>query len=57
MFYKTQPIDYIRIYFGERIAFYFSWVGYYTYMLVFPSVVGLAVFIYGLATIGGNIVA
>ncbi|XP_054910685.1 anoctamin-6 [Poeciliopsis prolifica] len=46
-FYKTQPLDLIRKYYGEKIGIYFAWLGFYTKMLVFASVVGLACFFYG----------
>ncbi|XP_046373983.1 anoctamin-1-like isoform X3 [Haliotis rufescens] len=46
-FLKFQPHDYIRNYFGEKIAIYFAWLGFYTTMLVPASIVGLIVFIYG----------
>ena len=50
MWYKHQPIEKIRDYFGEKIGFYFAWLGAYTTWLVVPSVVGVLVFIYGLAS-------
>jgi hypothetical protein len=50
--YKLQPMDPIRRYFGEKIAIYFSWLGYYTQMLAFAAVVGVLVFMYGLITMG-----
>ena len=28
--YKYQPLDHIRDYFGERIAIYFAWLGKHT---------------------------
>jgi anoctamin-1 len=56
-FYKIQPLDYIRTYFGEKIGLYFAWLGFYTWMLVPASIVGLIVFIYSVATINDNIVA
>ncbi|XP_053397685.1 anoctamin-4-like isoform X3 [Mercenaria mercenaria] len=48
--YKYQPLDKIRSYFGEKIGIYFAWLGFYTTMLVPASVVGLVAFIYGVAT-------
>ncbi|XP_016075095.1 PREDICTED: anoctamin-9 [Miniopterus natalensis] len=44
-----QPIDDIRNYFGEKVALYFAWLGWYTYMLVPAAVVGLTVFLSGLS--------
>ncbi|KAH8411094.1 hypothetical protein KR222_002376 [Zaprionus bogoriensis] len=49
--YKKQPLCLVRKYFGDKIALYFCWLGFYTEMLVYPSVVGTLCFIYGLATI------
>ncbi len=46
-----QPIHIVRQYFGEKLAFYFSWLGFYTTWLVLPSVVGFFVFIYGAITV------
>lgn len=34
----------------QRIAFYFAWMEFYTAMLIPAALVGLACFIYGLAT-------
>ncbi|XP_013386413.1 anoctamin-4 isoform X2 [Lingula anatina] len=53
--YKYQPLDLIRKYFGEKIAIYFTWLGYYTMMLIPASICGLVVFIYGLATLSTDI--
>ncbi|OQS02448.1 anoctamin, partial [Thraustotheca clavata] len=39
-----QPLDRIRGYFGERIAFYFGYLGHYTTWLIFASILGIAVF-------------
>uniref|UniRef100_A0A674DQX7 Anoctamin n=1 Tax=Salmo trutta TaxID=8032 RepID=A0A674DQX7_SALTR len=69
-FYKMQPLDLIRKYYGEKIGIYFAWLGFYTAMLALAAIVGLACFIYGYMTqetstwskevcdplIGGNIV-
>ncbi|XP_066222380.1 anoctamin-9-like [Saccopteryx leptura] len=46
MFCK-QRIGKIRDYFGEKVALYFAWLGWYTYMLVPAAVVGLIVFLSG----------
>ncbi|XP_068442664.1 anoctamin-6 [Clinocottus analis] len=69
-FYKMQPLNLIRKYYGEKIGIYFAWLGFYTIMLALAAVVGLGCFIYGYKTqdtstwskevcdpdIGGNIV-
>ncbi|KAL4658469.1 anoctamin-6 isoform X1 [Arapaima gigas] len=69
-FYKMQPLDLIRKYYGEKIGIYFAWLGFYTYMLAVAAIIGLGCFIYGYQTqhtstwskevcdpmIGGNIV-
>ncbi len=43
-----------RTYFGEKVAIYFAWLGFYTQMLIPASIVGLIVFIYGCATLFRN---
>ncbi|XP_031420362.1 anoctamin-5 isoform X2 [Clupea harengus] len=69
-FYKEQPLNRIRKYYGEKIGIYFAWLGFYTEMLFYAAVVGLLCFIYGATTydqsiwskeicsesVGGNIV-
>jgi hypothetical protein len=37
-----QPIDNIRDYFGERLAMYFSFLGFYTHALISPTLWGAA---------------
>lgn len=47
-FSLSQPLDNIRDYFGERTAFYFSFLGSYNSFLIFPSICGLIMFVYSL---------
>ncbi|XP_016889956.1 anoctamin-4-like isoform X1 [Cynoglossus semilaevis] len=51
VWYKHQPLDLIRTYFGEKIGLYFAWLGWYTGMLVPAALVGLLVFLYGVFTL------
>ncbi|MEJ1286119.1 anoctamin 5 [Cricetulus griseus] len=53
-FYKEQPLDLIRDYYGEKIGIYFVFLGYYTEMLLIAALVGLACFIYGLLSMENN---
>ncbi|KAL0274144.1 UNVERIFIED_CONTAM: hypothetical protein PYX00_006638 [Menopon gallinae] len=39
--YKNQPYEDIRLYFGENVALYFIFLGYYTTALIPPMVLGL----------------
>ncbi|XP_040059992.2 anoctamin-1a isoform X1 [Gasterosteus aculeatus] len=55
VFYKYQPIGLIRKYFGEKVGLYFAWLGVYTQMLIPAAIVGVIVFLYGCATVDGNI--
>ncbi|XP_014270353.1 anoctamin-7 isoform X2 [Halyomorpha halys] len=52
--YKYQPLDHIREYFGEKIAIYFAWLGFYTGWLLPAAIVGLLVFLYGVFTMRYN---
>uniref|UniRef100_A0A8C1KC48 Anoctamin n=1 Tax=Cyprinus carpio TaxID=7962 RepID=A0A8C1KC48_CYPCA len=54
-FYKEQPLNLVRKYYGEKIGIYFAWLGFYTEMLSYAAVVGLLCFIYGLATFDENV--
>ncbi|KAF6739222.1 Anoctamin-1 [Oryzias melastigma] len=54
-FYKYQPIDLVRKYFGEKIGLYFAWLGVYTQLLIPASIVGIIVFGYGVATVDTNL--
>ncbi|OCT56954.1 hypothetical protein XELAEV_18004192mg [Xenopus laevis] len=55
--YKYQPLDHIRDYFGEKVAIYFAWLGFYTAWLLPAAIVGTVVFISGLVTMGSNTAA
>uniref|UniRef100_A0A6P4EU05 Anoctamin n=2 Tax=Drosophila rhopaloa TaxID=1041015 RepID=A0A6P4EU05_DRORH len=44
--YRYQPFDDIKEYFGVKIGLYFAWLGYYTYMLLLASIVGVICFLY-----------
>ncbi|XP_010131909.1 PREDICTED: anoctamin-6, partial [Buceros rhinoceros silvestris] len=46
-FFKLQPLDFIRKYYGEKIGIYFAWLGFYTNMLIVAAVVGVGCFLYG----------
>ncbi|XP_033223638.1 anoctamin-4 isoform X2 [Belonocnema kinseyi] len=48
--YKKQPLWLIRRYFGEKVALYYAWLGFYTKALYPPAVVGLLCFFYGIAS-------
>ncbi|XP_043562045.1 anoctamin-9-like isoform X1 [Chiloscyllium plagiosum] len=45
--FKKQPIEEIREYFGERIALYFAWLGWYTTLLIPAAICGVIVVLYG----------
>ena len=51
MWYKYQPLTHIRNYYGEKIAIYFAWLGYYTQVLLPAMCVGILCFVYGLLTV------
>ncbi|XP_043849245.1 anoctamin-7 [Dromiciops gliroides] len=52
---KYQPLDHVRRYFGEKIAFYFAWLGFYTVWLLPASVVGAVVFLVGCFNVNTDI--
>lgn len=41
---RTQPVGDIRRYFGEKIALYFAFLGFYTKMLAVPAILGVALY-------------
>uniref|UniRef100_A0A3B5MCB9 Anoctamin n=1 Tax=Xiphophorus couchianus TaxID=32473 RepID=A0A3B5MCB9_9TELE len=42
---RYQPLGHIREYFGEKIALYFAWIGFYTAWLLPASLIGTLVFL------------
>ncbi|XP_033909917.1 anoctamin-5-like isoform X2 [Acipenser ruthenus] len=54
-FYKEQPLNLIRKYYGEKIGIYFAWLGFYTEMLFYAALVGLICFCYGASTYSDNV--
>uniref|UniRef100_A0A1I8GIU1 Anoctamin n=1 Tax=Macrostomum lignano TaxID=282301 RepID=A0A1I8GIU1_9PLAT len=55
--YRFQPLLLVRRYFGEKIAMYFAWLGFYNMWLAPMAVLGLIVFIYGVCTSATNVTA
>lgn len=53
--HRAQPLDYIKDYFGVKIGLYFAWLGYYTYMLMLASIVGVICFLYSFLTMDSYI--
>ena len=47
-FYKSQPLNIIRNYFGEAFALYFAWLGVFNFTLIFPMIIGVIFFIVGI---------
>ncbi|KAJ8272188.1 hypothetical protein COCON_G00110470 [Conger conger] len=47
--FQYQPIGTVKRYFGEKVALYYLWLGWYTFLLIFPAILGLIVFLYGVA--------
>ncbi|NXF49969.1 ANO9 protein, partial [Oceanites oceanicus] len=52
--FSQQPIEKIRCYFGEKVALYFAWLGWYTYLLGIAAVVGLVVFVAGITVFNSS---
>ncbi|TSM52275.1 Anoctamin-9 [Bagarius yarrelli] len=52
--FKGQPIADVRHYFGEKVALYFLWLGWYTFLLIPAALLGLIVFLYGLFLFNSN---
>lgn len=45
---RDQPLEEIRLYYGEKIALYFAWIGHYTQWLISAAIVGVIYLIFGL---------
>ncbi|KAM4593137.1 anoctamin-5b isoform 1-T1 [Odontesthes bonariensis] len=54
-FYKEQPLNLIRKYYGEKIGIYFAWLGFYTEMLFLAAVMGVICFTYGVLSYDDNL--
>ena len=52
--FKSQPIEKIRNYYGEKITLYFAWLEYYIYWLLTPSLFGTIIAIVIFATGGSS---
>ena len=52
-----QPLDAIKNYFGEHVGLYFSFLGQYIVFLCVMSVLGIAVFLYGViySSVGNSV--
>ncbi|XP_004346228.1 hypothetical protein CAOG_05555 [Capsaspora owczarzaki ATCC 30864] len=56
-FFRFQPLNLIRRYYGEQIGLYYAWLGFYTTWLFIPSILGILVFLYGVGTYKDNEIA
>lgn len=52
--YRYQPLDYVKEYFGVKIGLYFAWLGFYTHMLLPAAIVGVICFLYSCFTLYSN---
>ncbi|CAI4232512.1 unnamed protein product [Auanema sp. JU1783] len=55
--FKYQPLDCIKRYFGTKVAFYFTWLGYYTRSLYLAAFAGVVCVAYGLFNITEDVVS
>ncbi|CAG0886852.1 unnamed protein product [Darwinula stevensoni] len=53
--YKRQPLWLVRKYFGDQIGLYFTWLGFYTKMLIPAAIVGVISFLFGIISLQDNI--
>jgi anoctamin-7 len=54
--FKFQPLPEIRTYFGEKMAMYFAWLGFYTCMLVPLALMGVLVIAGGASSALNNVI-
>ena len=47
-----QPLNFIASYYGEKVAFYYAWLMFYTSWLLIPAIPGVILFIYQMTNIG-----
>ncbi|KAJ3101847.1 hypothetical protein HDU97_001021 [Phlyctochytrium planicorne] len=47
-YFTFQPLDDISAYFGEKVALYFAYIGFYNRWLILPAFFGILVTLYGL---------
>uniref|UniRef100_A0AAV2LQ47 Anoctamin n=1 Tax=Knipowitschia caucasica TaxID=637954 RepID=A0AAV2LQ47_KNICA len=47
--FTGQPLGRVKNYFGEKVALYYLWLGWYTKLLVPAAALGVVAFLYGLA--------
>ena len=52
--FTYQPLNAITEYLGEKLGFYFAWLGFYTSSLMLPAIFGLIAFIVGLSTLSND---
>ncbi|XP_029353572.1 anoctamin-9-like isoform X1 [Echeneis naucrates] len=52
--FTGQPVNNVKCYFGEKVALYYLWLGWYTKLLVPAAALGIIVFLYGLAFFNTN---
>ncbi|XP_031563792.1 anoctamin-4-like [Actinia tenebrosa] len=55
--FRFQPLNAIKEYFGVRVALYFAWLGLYNFSLIGASIVGLICFFVGLGSMNSFIPA
>ncbi|KAJ3396760.1 Anoctamin-7, partial [Chytridiales sp. JEL 0842] len=46
-YFATQPLDEVAAYFGEKVALYFAFIGFYNLWLIIASVAGILVCLRG----------